>query len=255
MSDSERPPLADLAPQGLCQRLHPTIQAVAQVLDHAWTTHLSDLAPYEMPADFGYVEGTVEGEKLIIENRCYQTRTFRKIHLELARLGEALDILHCVMFPRAEYALPMFGADLVAGRGNLSMAIADLSPLGESLPPAYDSALAALPEPVFSQTRSFPTWADIFSPHCVFIRPSGPADEQQFVDRVRDFVELHCQHSQTAQPVDAATQAQLAAAQQRYCRQQLQNDKTRRVLEKGFGVAWADLYMSEVLFDVPFDPI
>ncbi len=62
-----------------------------------------------MPAHLGYVEGRLEGEKLTIENRCYQTPQFRKLHLELAKVGTTLDILHCVMFPRPEYALPMFG--------------------------------------------------------------------------------------------------------------------------------------------------
>jgi phycocyanobilin:ferredoxin oxidoreductase len=41
------------------------------------------------------------------------------------------------------------------------------------------------------------------------------------------------------------------AGQQRYCTQQQQNDKTRRVLEKAFGDAWAERYMTTVLFDVP----
>jgi phycocyanobilin:ferredoxin oxidoreductase len=77
----------------------------------------------------GYVEGRLEGEKLIIENRCYQTPQFRKMHLELAKVGNMLDILHCVMFPRPEYALPMFGCDLVGGRGQISAAIVDLSPV------------------------------------------------------------------------------------------------------------------------------
>jgi len=50
-----------------------------------------------MPAELGYVEGRLEGEKLTIENRCYQTPQFRK--MQLAKVGTMLDILHCVMFP------------------------------------------------------------------------------------------------------------------------------------------------------------
>ncbi|MFS8911541.1 phycocyanobilin:ferredoxin oxidoreductase, partial [Synechococcus sp. H60.3] len=43
--------------------------------------------------------------------------------------------------------------------------------------------------------------------------------------------------------------------QQRYCSQQQQNDRTRRVLEKAFGPAWAERYMSTVLFDLPPSPM
>lgn len=81
---------------------HPLICQLANSIEAAWHKHL-DLSPYHLPAELGYVEGRLEGEKLIIENRCYQTPHFRKMHLELAKVGNMLDILHCVMFPRPEY--------------------------------------------------------------------------------------------------------------------------------------------------------
>jgi len=91
----------------------------------------------------GYVEGKLEGEKLVIENCCYQAPQFRKMHLELAKVGNMLDILHCVMFPRPEFEIPIFGCDLVGGRGQISAAIADLSPvdLNNTLPETYTSTL------------------------------------------------------------------------------------------------------------------
>jgi phycocyanobilin:ferredoxin oxidoreductase len=112
----------------LREQQHSLIRQLADAIESAWHRHL-DLSPYPFPAELGYVEGRLEGEKLVIENRCYQTPQFRKLHLELARVGNNLDILHCVMFPRTNYALPMFGTDLVGGRGQISAAIADLSPL------------------------------------------------------------------------------------------------------------------------------
>jgi len=56
-------------------------------------------------------------------------------------------------------------------------------------------------------------------------------------------------HAAGAQATGAEREA-IAAAQRRYCAQQRQNDKTRRILEKAFGEAWADRYMRTVLFDV-----
>jgi phycocyanobilin:ferredoxin oxidoreductase len=231
-------------------QLYPLICNLADCILSIWQQHLQ-LAPYDLPDDLGYIEGRLEGEKLTIENRCYQTPQFRKLHLELAKVGNNLDILHCVMFPRPEYALPMFGTDLVCGRGQISAAIADLSPVNadRSLPDRYYTALQSLPNLSFTQPRELPQWGDIFSEFCLFIKPSNPEEESQFLDRVKSFLEIHCTQAIAAQPLDTAQRAEILAAQRYYCSKQQQNDKTRRVLEKAFGEAWAERYMTTVLFD------
>jgi len=244
--------MLETSKSSLREQQHPLIRQLADAIEASWHRYL-DLSPYELPHDLGYVEGRLEGEKLTIENRCYQTPQFRKMHLELAQVGNMLDILHCVMFPRPEYALPMFGCDLVGGRGQISAAIADLSPVSSdrSLPEAYQHELQALSTPVFSQPRELPAWGDIFSDVCIFIRPGSPEEEAQFLSRVEDFLRIHCTQSTQATPVSAEQQAEIFAGQHRYCTQQQQNDKTRRVLEKAFGVDWAERYMTTVLFDLP----
>jgi phycocyanobilin:ferredoxin oxidoreductase len=236
----------------LREQQHPLIHQLADCIEATWHRYL-DLSPYELPAELGYVEGRLEGEKLTIENRCYQTPQFRKMHLELAKVGNMLDILHCVMFPRPEYALPMFGCDLVGGRGQISAAIADLSPLNRDriLPDTYRDRLQALPPPQFSQPRDLPEWGDIFSEFCIFIRPGNPEEETQFLSRVEEFLQIHCSNAVNALPVSTEEQADILAGQHYYCTKQQQNDKTRRVLEKAFGVDWAEHYMSSVLFDLP----
>lgn len=234
----------------LREQQHPLIHQLADRLETVWHRYL-DLEPYHLPGEMGYVEGRLEGEKLIIENQCYQAPQFRKIHLELAKVGATLDILHCVMFPRPNYALPMFGTDLVGGRGQISAAIADLSPLSadKTLPESYCTALGALPEYHFSQRREVPGWGDIFSQFCLFIRPSSPEEETEFLSRVESYMEIHCQQARASQPISPEQEAEITAAQLYYCTQQQQNDKTRRVLEKAFGSDWAELYMTTVLFD------
>ncbi len=236
----------------LREQQHPLIRQLADCIESSWHRYL-DLSPYDLPAELGYVEGRLEGEKLIIENRCYQTPQFRKMHLELAKVGKMLDILHCVMFPRPEYALPMFGCDLVGGRGQISAAIADLSPVNSTriLPDAYRQALQALPAPQFSQPRDLPDWGDIFSEFCLFIRPDNVEEEAQFLSRTEAFLQIHCTHAANASPVSVEQQAELVEGQHYYCTKQQQNDKTRRVLEKAFGTDWADHYMTSVLFDLP----
>jgi phycocyanobilin:ferredoxin oxidoreductase len=242
--------MAASANSSLRTRQHSMIRGLADRIETIWREYL-DLAPYQLPEDLGYVEGRLEGERLTIENSCYQTPQFRKLHLELAQVGSSLDILHCVMFPHPELALPMFGCDLVGGRGQVSAAIVDLSPVTPALPEAYTAALEQLPPTEFSQERGLPDWGQvIFSPYCRFIRPVDRAEETAFIDLITTYLTLHCQQAQSLPPSPGA-RADILAGQRRYCTQQQQNDKTRRVLEKAFGEAWADRYMTTVLFDMP----
>jgi phycocyanobilin:ferredoxin oxidoreductase len=236
----------------LREQLHPLISQLADSIVAHWHQYL-ELSPYELPEDLGYIEGRLEGEKLIIENRCYQTTQFRKMHLELAKVGSNLDILHCVMFPNPEYGLPMFGCDIVSGRGAISAAIADLSPTNSerSLSESYRQALSELPLVEFSQARELPEWGDIFSEYCLFIRPGDAQEEVAFLNRVSDFLRVHCQKAAQASLLSEQQQAEHLAGQKYYCTKQQQNDKTRRVLEKAFGDEWAERYMTQVLFDIP----
>ncbi|HEY9639909.1 MAG TPA: phycocyanobilin:ferredoxin oxidoreductase [Coleofasciculaceae cyanobacterium] len=236
----------------LRNRQHTLIRKLADCIESVWHQHL-ELAPYSVPEGLGYIEGSLEGERLLIENHCYQTPQFRKLHLELAQVSNGLDILHCVMFPNPEYALPIFGADLVGrGGGSISAAIADLSPISvdRTLPAAYQQALSQLPQVEFSQPRALPDWGDIFSTFCLFVHPVGVPEEEQFLHRVQNFLTLHCQIAKTATPLTSESDiSQVVAGQRYYCTKQQQNDKTRRVLEKSFGTEWTDRYMNTMLFD------
>ncbi|MEM8672407.1 MAG: phycocyanobilin:ferredoxin oxidoreductase [Cyanobacteria bacterium P01_G01_bin.67] len=236
----------------LRQEQHPLIHRLAERILNYWQKYLS-LATYTLPEGLGYVEGKLEGERLRIENRCYQTPQFRKMHLELAKVGNNLDILHCVMFPRPEYPLPMFGCDIVAGRGGISAAIADLSPTSpkKTLSAEYTKLLSALPQANFSEVRELPPWADIFSDFCSFVRPHTATEEQDFLDLASNYLRIHCKQAVKSNSVSPQQQELYLAGQRYYCTKQQQNDKTRRVLEKAFGEDWAENYMTSVLFDVP----
>ena len=242
-----------IIPASLRENQHILIRQLADSIEFHWKKYL-DLAPYKIPEDLGYVEGSLEGEKLTIENRCYQTPEFRKLHLELAQVGDRLDILHCVMFPRLNYPLPIFGVDLVGSKAGIGAAIVDLSPINRDriLPLSYREALTDLPTIEFSQPRNLPEWGNIFSQFCLFVRPKNMAEEVLFLKRVEQYLGLHCETAITTYPVEKGVhQAEIVAGQGYYCAQQQQNDKTRRVLEKSLGKAWTERYMTQMLFDAP----
>lgn len=236
----------------LRQQQHPLICQLANAIEHLWDDRLI-LSPYKIPEDLGYIESCLEGEKLIIKNHCYQTPQFRKIHLELAHMDNGLDILHCVMFPRSNYPLPMFGCDVVSARGNVSAAIVDLSPVQNDrrLPNQYSLALSQLPQFTFQDPRDLPEWGDIFSAFCTFIHPVNSTEYQAFLQRVQYILRIHCNISNKMQPVMTTTEKEaIIAGQVYYCDRQRKNDKTRRVLEKSFGREWTDRYMETMLFDM-----
>lgn len=257
---SARPASKTAAKSSLRANQHPLIRELANSIEAIWQSHL-DLSPYPIPEDLGYVEGMLQGERLVIENHCYQAPQFRKLHLELARVSDRLHILHCVMFPRLTYDLPIFGTDLVGQTQGIGAAIADLSPVkfeqspdhphpSRNLPPNYHLALSQLPTLTFLKPRTLPDWGDIFSDFCLFVAPQTPAEEQQFLERVQALLSLHCRFAAAATPLSSAqTLASVRAGHQSYCNKQRQNDKTRRVLEMSFGQDWAERYMRTMLFD------
>ncbi|MDJ0795424.1 MAG: phycocyanobilin:ferredoxin oxidoreductase [Calothrix sp. MO_167.B12] len=244
----------------LRQRQHPLIRELANCIESHWQDYLT-VSPYQIPEDLGYVEGSLEGEKLIIENHCYQTPQFRKLHLELAQVGTSLDILHCVMFPHTNYSLPIFGVDIVAHKGGIGAAIVDLSPVNRDviseslrgiLPASYRHSLANLPTMEFSQPRDLPPWGNIFSEFCLFIRPVDNREQGLFLAQVQNFLRLHCQIAISTSPVlSGVERTEIIAGQRYYCTQQQKNDKTRRVLEKSLGKVWTERYLQTMLFDAP----
>ncbi|MCJ8281374.1 MAG: phycocyanobilin:ferredoxin oxidoreductase [Rivularia sp. ALOHA_DT_140] len=237
----------------LRQRQHILIRELANCIESYWKSYLS-LSAYEIPEDLGYVEGSLSGEKLIIENHCYQTPQFRKLHLELAKVGNSLDILHCVMFPHINYPLPIFGVDIIANKGGIGAAIVDLSPTNRKriLPKNYVERLKDITAVEFYQPRTIPEWGDIFSDFCLFIRPVDVREQQLFLTQVRDFLKLHCQVTISTSPVLSKFEAdEIRNAHHYYCSQQQKNDKTRKVLENSLGEAWTERYIKTMLFDIP----
>lgn len=246
-------------PQGPSARasggIHPLVDALAGRI-RSCRDGLPGLEPLAIDPALEAISGSLDGEDLFIRNEVHRCRGLRKLHLETARLGAGLQILHCVFFPEPTFDLPVFGADIVAGRGVVSAAIVDLSPVAGSLPAEIDRALGGLDPGPFSQQRELPAWGGIFSPHVLFVRPIDRVEEERFIDHVAAVLGVLATavaEGTVQEPGDPAT-VNRWEGQQRYCKQQKQNDKTRRVLEKAFNPVWADQYIENLLFDDPPAP-
>lgn len=236
--------------------LHPLVHSLADCIRTSWR-NLPDLQPLAVDPELESISGLLDGEQLFIRNELRRCRGLRKLHLEIARLGVGLQILHCVWFPDPRFDLPIFGADVVAGPAGISAAIVDLSPVGEALPDMLASSLSGLNRPRFRQERALPGWGTIFSPHVCFIRPDGADEERFFQCLVKDYLDVLSSAVVQAEGEQANSLETLKRyqGQLNYCIQQKRNDKTRRVLEKAFNVKWAERYITELLFDEPSHPI
>ena len=235
--------------------VHPLVAALAERI-RVHRDGLPELGALPLDPELEAVSGRLDGEDLYIRNEVHCSRGLRKLHLETARLGGGLQIPHCVFFPDPCFDLPIFGADVVAGRAGVSAAISDLSPVDGTLPDPMTAALAARRMPTFSQVRELPSWGSIFSPHVLFVRPISPQEEASFIEAVQQMLEVmkeavgRCHRQDWNDPATVRRwEGQLL-----YCKQQKQNDKTRRVLEKAFDLRWADNYIEQLLFDDPPAP-
>jgi phycocyanobilin:ferredoxin oxidoreductase len=235
--------------------IHPLVDALAARI-RTCREDLPGLEPLAIDPALEAISGSLDGEDLFIRNEVHRCRGLRKLHLEIARLGAGLQILHCVFFPDPRFDLPVFGADIVAARGVVSAAIVDLSPVEPALPEGIERALAALPQAPFAQQRELPAWGSIFSPHVLFVRPADGEEERLFIDHVGAVLGVLAEavSAGTASASDDPATVKRWQGQLRYCKQQKQNDKTRRVLEKAFNPTWADQYIENLLFDDPPAP-
>ena len=212
---------------------------------------LTDVEPLYIDPKLSKIYSDLNKEELFITNEFYKAKGFRKIHLEVAKLGKSLQILHCVFFPDPCYELPIFGADLVVSSDNISAAIVDLSPVGKYLPDPLISQLRSLKVPKFNEPGKLPDWGFIFSPYVCFIRPIDFLEEKLFLKLTDQYLSLLIS---LLVRVDADEKNSLHTMerldyQKLYCSNQKLNDKTRGILTKFFGSSWADEYINKILFD------
>ena len=198
--------------------------------------------------------------KLSVENAVYESDVFRKMHCELAWGDGGFEVLHVVMYPWAERAAPVFAADVVGFGGRVSLCIADVAPVTKdlSLPRSYVDALAPELERALGDgltRRELPDWGRaILGPLCLCVGPKVGDDARADVDAFfRYAFKLHdanCALASAPELILPSDSSVALDAQVRFCERQLENVKTRRALERAFGVDLTDRYMRQVLFDV-----
>ncbi len=211
---------------------------------------LSELKPLSFDPELSHIYRNLNKEELFIINEFYQAKGFRKIHLEVAKLGNSFQILHCVFFPDPCFELPIFGVDLVFSPNNISAAIVDLSPVSEHLPHLLNAQMESLQVPKFKEPRILPDWGNIFSPYVCFVRPVDSYEEKSFLKLIDQYLSILLSLLVIVRidEINSLDTISRSEYQERYCSNQKQNDKTRVILSKFFGSSWTEEYIEKILF-------
>lgn len=237
--------------------------------DKGWD-FIDSLDPKQEWGGFSYMDmpNPAKGQegypRLMVENRIYSSRVFRKLHLELATRQDGLQVMHMVMYPRYDFDIPILALDLVAAGGAVTLAIIDACPVSPrlNLPQHYSRTMLELqheflPESLLSsEGRNIPAWGSaIFSPLCLCITPKTPEELSGFMKYAVALTRAHLLYSQLLEPLrptskpSARRLQELLACHKRFCEQQLANKKTSRVLEAAFDAEFTQQYMEQLMFD------
>tara|TARA_B100000965_G_scaffold375525_1_gene367925 strand:+ start:424 stop:1146 length:723 start_codon:yes stop_codon:yes gene_type:complete len=231
-------------------KLHPHLLEAIELIKNRINS-LYDLKSLNLAPKSSEIKKKLNKEELFISNEFYQAKGFRKIHLEVARLGKSLQILHCVFFPDPCYELPIFGVDLVISSNTISAAIVDLSPVGTNMPHQLIAQMESLHVPQFKEPRILPAWGSIFSQYVCFIRPVDLYEEKSFLKLIDQYLSILISLVETVTIDDLNSLDTIGRFefQKKYCSNQKLNDKTRLILSKFFGSSWANEYIEKILFE------
>ncbi len=230
-------------------KLHPLLLEAIELIKNR-INGLSDVKSLSFDPKSTEISRDLNNEELFIINEFYQAQGFRKIHLEVAKLGNSFQILHCVFFPDPCFDLPIFGVDLVFSSNNISAAIVDLSPVWENIPHSLSSKMESLYFPKFKEPRMLPDWGFIFSPYVYFIRPVDFCEEKSFLTLIDQYLSILLSLLLIVRrdKINSSETISRFEYQKRYCTNQKRNEKTRVILSKFFGSSWTDEYIEKILF-------
>jgi hypothetical protein len=192
------------------------------------------LVPRALPAELAAASGTLRGAPVQLHTRAWTGPAFR--HVRVARLtGPRLAIVNLLALPEVDRDLPVLGADVVwLGKDDLLLAV-DLTPTGAC---AADVPRAELPP-----AGALPGWAErIFSREAVFARVPSSGE-----GAVREVIDARI-HALAALARASGPGPSFAAAQDRYLRAHLEDERLLGPLRAAFGAEHTARYVREVLF-------
>ena len=233
-------------------------------LDHALAQlqQSLDLQPYPIPEGFEVKEAvTGKGKRqatVLTTSYAHQSPKLRQIRAAHVQGGEALQVLNFVIFPRLNYDLPFFGADLVTLPGGHLIAL-DMQPLFRD-DASYQAKYTQPILPIFESFQPHLPWGGdfpaeaqpFFSPAFLWTRPTETeVVETHVFDAFKAYLQAYLDFVEQAEPVSSPTQLQaIEQAQLSYLRYRAEKDPARGMFTRFYGPEWTEEYIHGFLFDL-----
>ncbi len=220
------------------------------------------LEPYPIPEGFERHSAiTGKGKKqqeVVTSSYAFQTPKLRQIRAAHVQGGGALQVLNFVIFPRLNYDLPFFGADLVTLPGGHLIAL-DMQPLfRDDL--SYQEKYTKPILPIFqSHQENLPWGGDFpeeasafFSPAFLWTRPQETSVVETHVFAAfKDYLQAYLDFVASAEAVtDSQKLSEIQEAQLRYLRYRAEKDPARGMFQRFYGSEWTEEYIHGFLFDL-----
>ena len=138
-------------------------------------------------------------------------------------------MMHVAAFARPEYAMPIFGYDVICGKKKVTGCFHDISPTAGSSNTAQTFA-EVTEKFTAKRERELPEWAkQIFSPNIIAVGQPDETETDELVE-IGNFMLLEWlqELSDTAPSKQYITAHETAKA--KYCENQLKNDNSRNVM-------------------------
>ena len=221
-----------------------------------------DLQPYPIPVGFESKSAIVgkgkHQEEVLTTSYGYQTPKLRQIRAAHVQGGNSLQVLNFVIFPRLNYDLPFFGADLVTLPGGHLIAL-DMQPLfRDDL--VYQEKYTKTILPIFESYQphlpgggDFPEEAQpFFSPAFLWTRP-GQTEvvETHVFSAFKEYLQAYLNFVDQAEPIaNPQALSAIEQAQLRYLRYRAEKDPARGMFTRFYGSEWTEEYIHGFLFDL-----
>lgn len=233
-------------------------------LDHALQQlqQSLDLQPYPIPEGFEVKEAvTGKGKRqatVLTTSYAHQSPKLRQIRAAHVQGGEALQVLNFVIFPRLNYDLPFFGADLVTLPGGHLIAL-DMQPLFRD-DASYQAKYTQPILPIFESFQPHLPWGGdfpaeaqpFFSPAFLWTRPTQTeVVETHVFDAFKAYLQAYLDFVEQAEPVTSPTKLKaIEQAQLSYLRYRAEKDPARGMFTRFYGPEWTEEYIHGFLFDL-----
>ncbi len=221
-----------------------------------------NLEPYPIPSGFENKEGVMgkgkKQEPVLTTSYGFQSDKLRQIRAAHVQGGSSLQVLNFVIFPKLNYDLPFFGADLVTLPGGHLIAI-DMQPLF-SQDKSYQAKYTEPIMPMFQNYQKDLPWGgdfpaeaqQYFSPAFLWTRPTETeVVKTKVFEAFSDYFNAYLNFVEQAEEIkDPQKLAAILKAQKSYADYRAEKDPARGMLTRLYGSEWTEEYIHGFLFDL-----